>query len=95
MEFRVARNASKKDLNQESFKISMTIANQVAETGQPDWVRDARSERRLKTSDSVTNLDLRTILCVPMKLDTTTMGVIYVDSKFIMRTFTEEDLGHF
>ncbi|HSE40024.1 MAG TPA: GAF domain-containing protein, partial [Acidobacteriota bacterium] len=92
MEFRVARNASKKDLTQESFKISMTIANQVAESGQPVWVRDARSEQRLKTSDSVTNLDLRTILCVPMKLDTTMMGVIYVDSKFIMRTFTEEDL---
>jgi signal transduction histidine kinase len=92
MEFRVARNASKKDLNQASFKISMTIANQVAESCQTVWVQDARSERRLKTSDSVTNLDLRTILCVPMKLDTKTMGVIYVDSKFIVRTFTEEDL---
>ena len=95
MEFRVARNASKKDLSQESFKISMTIANKVAESGRPVWVRDARAEQRLKTSDSVTNLDLRTILCVPMKLETTTMGVIYVDSKFIMRTFTEEDLVMF
>lgn len=95
MEFRIARNASKKDLSQESFKISMTIANQVAESGQPVWVRDARAEQRLKTSDSVTNLDLRTILCVPMKLEKNTMGVIYVDSRFIMRSFTEEDLVTF
>lgn len=93
MEFRVARNASHKDLTQASFKISMTIANQVAEQGEHIWVRDTRAE--LKTSDSVTNLDLRTILCVPMKLDDKIMGVIYVDSRFIMRTFTEEDLVTF
>jgi signal transduction histidine kinase len=95
MEFRVARNASHKDLSQESFKISMTIATQVAENGEPEWVRDTRAEQRLKTSDSVTNLDLRTILCVPMKLEDKIMGVIYVDSRFIMRTFTEEDLVTF
>ncbi len=95
MEFRIARNATQKDLSQESFKISMTIANQVAESGQPVWVRDARAEQRLKKSDSVTNLDLRTILCVPMKLENKTMGVIYVDSRFIMRSFTEEDLVTF
>ena len=93
MEFRVARNSQHKDLTQESFKISMTIANQVAEKGEPVWVRDTRAE--LKTSDSVTNLDLRTILCVPMKLDDKIMGVIYVDSRFIMRTFEEEDLVTF
>jgi signal transduction histidine kinase len=69
----------------------MTIANRAAETGQPAWVRDAQSEQRLK-SDSVTNLDLRTILCVPLKQDQVVIGIIYVDSRFIMRTFTEEDL---
>ena len=92
MEFRVARSASKKDLKQESFKISMTIAKQVAEFGQAVWVQDAQTEKRLKASDSVTNLDLRTILCASLKLETNIMGVMYVDSRFIMRTFTEEDL---
>jgi signal transduction histidine kinase len=92
MEFRVARSASKKALVQENFKISMTVANRVAETGQPAWVRDAQSEQRLKTSDSITNLDLRTILCVPLKQEQLVTGIIYVDSRFIMRTFTEEDL---
>jgi signal transduction histidine kinase len=92
MEFRVARSASKKDLLVENFKISMTVANRVAETGQPAWVRDAQSEQRLKTSESVTNLDLRTILCVPLNQDRLVSGIIYVDSRFIMRTFTEEDL---
>jgi signal transduction histidine kinase len=70
----------------------MTIAGQVAETGLPVWVRDAQSEQKLKSSDSVTNLDLRTILCVALKVEKKIMGVIYVDSRFIMRTFTEEDL---
>lgn len=92
MEFRVARSASKKDLKESYFKISMTIASQVAETGQPVWVQDAQTESTLKSSDSVTNLDLRTILCVALKLEQKIFGVIYVDSRFIMRTFTEEDL---
>lgn len=92
MEFRVARSATKKDLSQENFKISMTVANRVAETGQPAWVRDAQAEQKLKSSDSVTNLDLRTILCVPLKQEKVVSGIIYVDSRFIMRTFTEEDL---
>ena len=69
MEFRVARSASKKDLTEANFRISMTIANQVAESGQPVWVQDAQAEQRLKTSDSVTNLDLRTILCVALKME--------------------------
>jgi signal transduction histidine kinase len=92
MEFRVARNASKSDLRQESFKISMTIANRVAETGQPVWIRDAQAEQPLKGADSITNLDLRTILCVPLKQDELVTGIIYVDSRFVMRTFTKEDL---
>ncbi len=92
MEFRVARNSARKDLAQESFKISMTVAMRVAETGKPAWVRDAQTERRFKMSDSVSNLDLRTILCVPLKDLEQVTGVIYVDSRFIMRTFTEEDL---
>jgi two-component system phosphate regulon sensor histidine kinase PhoR len=70
----------------------MTVANRVAETGQTAWVRDAQAERSFKQSDSVTNLDLRTILCVPMKLEQEITGVIYVDSRYLMRTFTEEDL---
>ncbi|HSP06159.1 MAG TPA: GAF domain-containing protein, partial [Acidobacteriota bacterium] len=92
MEFRVARSAAKKDLRKESFKISMTIAQQVAEMGEPVWIRDAQSEARWKSADSVTNLDLRTILCVALKLEKNIQGVLYVDSRFIMRTFTEEDL---
>lgn len=92
MEFRVARSASKKDLVQENFKISMTVANRVAESGQTAWVRDAQAEQRLKTADSVTTLDLRTILCVPLKEEQLVTGIIYVDSRFVMRTFTEEDL---
>jgi len=92
MEFRVARSASKKDLTAENFKISMTVANRVAETGQPAWVRDAQSEQRLKSADSITNLDLRTILCVPLMQERLVIGVIYVDSRFVMRKFTEEDL---
>lgn len=92
LEFRVARSASKKDLKQESFKISMTIAQQVAETAQAVWIKDAQMEKRVKPSDSVTNLDLRTILCVSLKLEKKVLGVLYVDSRFIMRTFTEEDL---
>jgi signal transduction histidine kinase len=92
MEFRVARSAAKKDLTQENFKISMTIANRVAESGQSAWVRDAQAEQRLKTADSITNLDLRTILCMPLKEDQIVTGIIYVDSRFVMRTFTEEDV---
>lgn len=92
MEFRVARSAAKQDLVVENFKISMTVANRVAETGQAAWVRDAQAEQRLKNSESITNLDLRTILCVPLKQERQVTGIIYVDSRFIMRTFTEEDL---
>lgn len=91
LEFRVARSNVKKDLNQDNFKISMSIANQVAHTGQPIWVRDAQSEQDFKSSESITSLDLRSILCAALKLDDKILGVLYVDSRFIMRVFTEED----
>ena len=91
MEFRVARTDAKKDLGQENFHISMTVAGRVAETGLPVWVRDAQGEAKLKSSDSVSNLDLRTILCVPLKDGQIVAGIIYVDSRFVMRTFSDED----
>lgn len=91
MEFRVARSAAKKDLPQESFHISMTVATKVAETGQPAWVRDAQGESRLKSSESISNLDLRSVLCVPLKDGETVTGIIYIDSRFVMRSFTDED----
>ena len=92
MEFRVARSATKKDLAHENFRISMTVANRVAETGMPVWIRDVQAEKPLRTSDSVTNLDLRSILCAPLRKEQEVTGIIYVDSRFVMRAFTQEDL---
>jgi signal transduction histidine kinase len=91
LEFRVARSNGKKDLNQENFKISMSIANQVAFTGSPIWVRDAQSDQEFKSSESINTLDLRGILCAALKLEEKILGVLYVDSRFLMRRFTEED----
>jgi signal transduction histidine kinase len=91
MEFRVARSATKSDLQQENFRISMSIANRVAETGEPIWVRDAQTDKDFQSSKSINSLDLRSILCAALKLEEKILGVLYLDSRFLLRAFTEED----
>jgi diguanylate cyclase (GGDEF)-like protein len=78
-------------LNQEEA-YSQSICRRVLETGEALCVEDIRDDELLKNQKSIQSLDLRSVMCVPLKIKQKVLGVLYVDSRVVVNAFTERDL---
>src|SRR5512140_3315610 len=67
----------------ETFNISQSILKQAIETGRTVWVSDALSNPAFVNHQSVIDLSLRTIICLPLKIDQKVLGAIYLDSRTV------------
>jgi adenylate cyclase len=93
MEFRIARNMDHETISAESFEISRTIVSQVATTGQPIVTTNAQVDPRFMAQESIVAYNLRSILCVPLKVRDVVTGVVYADNKLREAIFGEHDLS--
>jgi serine phosphatase RsbU (regulator of sigma subunit)/tetratricopeptide (TPR) repeat protein len=75
------------------LNFSKTFTEEVLKTGKPLWVADAQADSRFATQKSVLALDLRTVLCVPLKDKDIVIGLLYVDRQSVIKTFSEDDLN--
>ena len=73
-------------------QISMTVVNQVIQTGEPLVADNAFQDERLASNESIINFVLRSVLCVPLKYKGQTTGVVYVDNRLVSGIFTEREL---
>ncbi len=64
--FRVARGMDQRTIEDPQFQISRGVVKQVAREGRPILTSDAQHDDRFSMRSSVTNLRLRSILCVPL-----------------------------
>lgn len=71
---------------------STGIALTVARSGRPVVTTDAQADERLRSLDSVVDLNIRSALCVPL-VDRagSVMGVLYVDTRASVVMFTREE----
>lgn len=92
LEFETARNFNREDLAEESLEISFSTVNQVFKTGSSIFADNIPKDDILSKQGSILDLDLKVILCVPLKLKNTVLGVIYVDSKFSANLLQESQL---
>lgn len=72
----VARNLKKEDLDVLQF--SQSIATKVAQTGQVICSQDASLDDNLNVFESVMAMNLKSVICVPLKEKNKTFGVIYL-----------------
>lgn len=73
-------DSSGKRLSKELFNISRSVVNDVFITGQARFIESALNNPS-KTSESIINLELQTIMCAALLTEGENIGVIYVDSK--------------
>jgi sigma-B regulation protein RsbU (phosphoserine phosphatase) len=92
LRFAMARDRKGRPLEAEKFRVSQSVANEVAQTGVTRLIDDAASSDAYQARLSIINLSLRTILCVALKTPRGILGVIYVDSNAITRRFSERDV---
>ncbi|MEB3223033.1 MAG: HD domain-containing phosphohydrolase [Candidatus Sericytochromatia bacterium] len=74
------------------WQFSKSIAEKVLSTGEVVCVFDAMADQQFNQSQSVVDLNLRTVICVPMRIKGRMIGAIYVDRQSVNENFTPSDL---
>ncbi len=90
----ISKNLEDQDSTaEETFRISQTILKQAIESGRTIWVSDALSNPSFTNFQSVRDLSLRTVICLPLKIDEKILGAIYLDSRAVTTLVTGDGLG--
>jgi sigma-B regulation protein RsbU (phosphoserine phosphatase) len=77
----------------EGFRISSTVRDRVIKEKASILVRDAQLDEAFKSRMSIVEQKVHTMMAVPLQTKDRIIGLIYVDSPFILREFTKDDLS--
>lgn len=75
------------------MRVSQSVLMQVLEEGRSLSILDTMEDARFATQASIMDLQLRSIMCVPLRAGKETRGVLYVSSQSVNRTFGPDDLA--
>jgi adenylate cyclase len=90
---RMARNLEQETLEDAEFAFSRTVVNHVIAECKPVLTTNAQRDPRFDKEESIITLNLRSILCVPLKVRDELTGVIYADNRIRTGLFTETELN--
>lgn len=91
LDVRVYRNMDRETLEKSSFDFSRSIVSAVAESGEPIVTMNAMSDSRFAAQESIISYNLRSILCVPLKIKEMIIGVIFADNRVQSGVFGDTD----
>ena len=77
----------------EGFRISSGVRDRVINEKTSILVRDAMADEAFKARMSIVEQKVHTMMAVPLQTKDQIIGLIYVDSPFILREFTKDDLS--
>jgi adenylate cyclase len=89
MNIRTARNWEQESINSKESATSRTIITRVIESGESILTTDAQEDPRFGAQESIIAHNMRSILCVPLKVKNDLIGVIYADNRVRSGIFTE------
>ena len=77
----------------EGFRISTAVRDKVLKDRSSVLVRDAQLDDAFKGRMSIVEQKVHTMMAVPLQTKDRIIGLIYVDSPFVLREFTKDDLN--
>jgi serine phosphatase RsbU (regulator of sigma subunit) len=77
----------------EGFRISTAVRDRVLNEKSSILVRDAQLDEAFKGRMSIVEQKVHTMMAVPLQTKERIIGLIYVDSPFVLREFTKDDLS--
>ncbi len=89
----IARDWDKETINPSELTVSRTVIQRVIDTGEPLLTTNAQDDQRLAGQESIIAFNLRSILCVPLKVKNDLIGVIYADNRVRSGIFSETELS--
>jgi adenylate cyclase len=91
MIIRVGRNWEKESINSSELTVSKSVVGKVIETGEPIVTTNAQEDHRFIGQESIVAFNLRSILCVPLKVKNDLIGVIYADNRIRAGIFADSE----
>jgi adenylate cyclase len=88
---RIARNWEQESLNDSEYAVSRTVIEKVIDTGEAILTTNAQEDPRFGGQESIIAFNLRSILCVPLKVKNDMIGVIYADNRIRTGIFTDAE----
>ncbi len=92
MRVAAARNLKREHLDESDSEISFSILRDTIKKGITVVTDNAGEDRRFDGSVSVHGLNLRSIICLPIKSHEGILGVVYLDNRLEMGAFSQSDL---
>lgn len=87
----VARNFVGERVSDPLDAISKTIVSECLQDGEAKLTVNAQDDERFSALQSVEDLRLRSVLCVPLRVAGELEGVLYLDNRLQQHAFNEED----
>jgi len=87
----IARNWEQESIKPNEAATSRTVVQRVLESGQPLLTTNAQEDQRFLGQESIVALNLRSILCVPLKVKNELIGVLYADNRARSGIFDEAE----
>ena len=75
----------------EDKAFSRTIVEEPLSTGKPVLCENARSDPRFEKAESIQNLEILSLLSVPIAAEKQVLGALYIERRDAAHLFTEED----
>ena len=89
---RVARNISRENIANAIERVSDSIVTKVVQSRKPLIISDALDDPEFNASQSVINLKLLSVMCVPLMHRGTLLGLIYVGNDRLVNRFAKDNL---
>jgi adenylate cyclase len=93
MQFIIGRGIDQETLNKSDFVVSKTVVNEVISRGEAVLTDNASQDSRYQGQQSIIGLQMRSILCVPLKVRGDVIGVAYCDNRIISGIFKEHEMN--
>ena len=88
---RMARNWEMESIHSTELTVSRSVVGRVIESGEPIITTNAQEDQRFVGQESIVAFNLRSILCVPLKVKNDLIGVIYADNRIRAGIFAESE----
>jgi len=90
LDYRVQLAANGEEINDPEQRISRTIFSKAVNTGEPVLIISALDDPEFQNSESVVQMQLRSVLCVPLVSRAKSIGVVYLENRSADHIFTKE-----
>ena len=91
MVIRTGRNWEMESINSSELTVSKSVVGRVINTAEPIITTNAQEDQRFSGQASIVAFNLRSILCVPLKVKNELIGVIYADNRIRSGIFAESE----